>query len=1157
MNRLLVEIEKLKRDVSKLKRASQSSQDSVVRVDNVSGAQIDAGKVVYISDAGADRPEVQLADNTSLSQASTTVGVMSYDVANNSSGYVVSNGYIRNIDTSSFAAGDTLYLGTSGNITNAQPAAPNAILILGICIVSDASAGVIYVNSKLLTDTSGVSSPTNPSYVTITSEAGLANERVLTAGTGMTRTDGGAGSTVTLDVGVSGLGLSVDTTNVILTSSSDVSAGGGASILASTTDGYLTLARLGVGTTPYYPIQIRSTTQPQLRIEYDASNYSNIYTTSTGWLYVMSANNMLFRKSTADTAAAFYFQANNENYINITSNYDNSDARIAGIQFRDYTSDKWGLWKGTNNNFYLYDYTKGDTIFEAAANNYVLWTPATSFHIRNAAYGVQIEYDASNYLAIKVDSGGDASLDATGDTIKILADNSIETDNFFSHTTGWSINYAGNADFREVYADELHVKAFIAEIYSALVGALIITKSRGKLSRDFVVPIVAENITAVNTTTEVFSIAGDHSAYISASDTFIVANSTGNDGTWTVQSVTYNNPNTEITVTGDITDATVDGDITFQAFLYVEDLDDPSWADTPIFEDNDYILLRIVDMSGGGLVIANVWGTVTTPGGGSDLAGGEQYWLFTPIDDGGSPWSTIYAGSIALDYGQSGDGVWEATVLDSAGAPYSQVTTWVTDPSVPANFTVHTRVGNVDGISGFGEEYGIWAGQGTTVNDSQIVMTDNTAEIRNLDLYVTASSVNKIILNSSTPYVSVGSTAPTGYLSNDGFWVGNDSGTYKFHLGDVNGESLRWDGSTLGIYADNSNYMTLTGTTLSYIAGSNTVLTITNTPTILIGRTGGTNTNIYITSSTLSMRYDTTEFFLADTSSNYVEVGIPRITRLSSNGFAVDSDYWLYFAETTASTAAQSYMRLNGAIGGSTGTKWGFVQIPANATGGTGHWNRLDLEAELVGSGRDARITLYSANDGTEYIQLLIDNTAEFSVYDGYVTITNYVSGDIKMTGGLTVGSSTDLAANGYVTFTGDLQSRKSSVSYPVFAAHWDDDDMPLAATAHNGNSFSTGSGTIARTAWIDKDTNAYAIPADAEWLLINLIMQDSGTGARCWLGPDGTRDYNLTVYNQVANVSAADTGWVKCTAGAISYDYVASGSSTLDVYIKCWGYAI
>lgn len=75
-------------------------------------------------------------------------------------------------------------------------------------------------------------------------------------------------------------------------------------------------------------------------------------------------------------------------------------------------------------------------------------------------------------------------------------------------------------------------------------------------------------IIGVNTTTEVFTIDGDYTSVFTAGVQFTVYGSTGNDGTWTVSSSALNGGDTEITVTGDITDATVDGYITSLTGVY-------------------------------------------------------------------------------------------------------------------------------------------------------------------------------------------------------------------------------------------------------------------------------------------------------------------------------------------------------------------------------------------------------------------------------------------------------------------------------------------------------------------------------------------------------------------------------------------------------------
>jgi len=198
----------------------------------------------------------------------------------------------------------------------------------------------------------------------------------------------------------------------------------------------------------------------------------------------------------------------------------------------------------------------------------------------------------------------------------------ISSEDFVSQLTGWRMTNAGALDCREIYSDELHVKAFIADIEQALAGGQIISKSVAILSRDFTVP---------------------------------------------------SNTNS--------------------ATLYVEDL--PGFPNTAVFAANDYIRLRVIDRSGGGLVVADVWGQVTSY---SDLSGGEQSWTFTTTDDGGQSGETVYGGAIALDYGSSGDGYWEVTTLDT-DSPYSQIVTWATNPWTAGNLTLRVRMGNLDGVT--------------------------------------------------------------------------------------------------------------------------------------------------------------------------------------------------------------------------------------------------------------------------------------------------------------------------------------------------------------------------------------------------------------------------------------------------------------------------
>jgi hypothetical protein len=192
-----------------------------------------------------------------------------------------------------------------------------------------------------------------------------------------------------------------------------------------------------------------------------------------------------------------------------------------------------------------------------------------------------------------------------------------------SETIGWHISYEGNADFRRIFADELHVRAFIADIEQALAGGQIISKSVAILYQDFTAP------TSINGT----------------------------------------------------------------AYLYVEDL--PGFFGYQAFQSGDYIRMRFIDRENGGLIVDDIWGTVASY---VDQGNGYQRWTFT-LKDGPITGVVIRRGAIVVDYGTTGQGYWEVTTIDTQYSPYAQVVTWATNPWTPANRTIRTRMGKLDGIT--------------------------------------------------------------------------------------------------------------------------------------------------------------------------------------------------------------------------------------------------------------------------------------------------------------------------------------------------------------------------------------------------------------------------------------------------------------------------
>ena len=92
--------------------------------------------------------------------------------------------------------------GAGGDVTIAADASPVTSLVAGTNITLSPASGL---GDVTITAASGSGAPTDAQYVTLATDATLTNERVLTAGTGITLTDGGAGSTVTIAASGSGV----------------------------------------------------------------------------------------------------------------------------------------------------------------------------------------------------------------------------------------------------------------------------------------------------------------------------------------------------------------------------------------------------------------------------------------------------------------------------------------------------------------------------------------------------------------------------------------------------------------------------------------------------------------------------------------------------------------------------------------------------------------------------------------------------------------------------------------------------------------------------------------------------------------------------------------------------------------------------------------
>jgi hypothetical protein len=113
------------------------------------GEAINKGQAVYVSSADGTNMIVSKASNVSEATSSKTMGLLAQNLANNDKGFLITEGLLSGLNTSSAgAAGDPVWLGTNGNLiyglTN-KPYAPAHLVFIGIVTRKNNINGEIFV----------------------------------------------------------------------------------------------------------------------------------------------------------------------------------------------------------------------------------------------------------------------------------------------------------------------------------------------------------------------------------------------------------------------------------------------------------------------------------------------------------------------------------------------------------------------------------------------------------------------------------------------------------------------------------------------------------------------------------------------------------------------------------------------------------------------------------------------------------------------------------------------------------------------------------------------------------------------------------------------------------------------------------------------------
>jgi hypothetical protein len=122
-------------------------QSSIVYVKSADNAGLTKGTVVYTAGSDGINKTVRLAQANAESTSSKTFGIIAETVTGGEKAFCTTFGNIEGINTSAFAEGATIYLSptVAGGMTTTKPSAPNHMVVVGFCLRSHATQGVIFV----------------------------------------------------------------------------------------------------------------------------------------------------------------------------------------------------------------------------------------------------------------------------------------------------------------------------------------------------------------------------------------------------------------------------------------------------------------------------------------------------------------------------------------------------------------------------------------------------------------------------------------------------------------------------------------------------------------------------------------------------------------------------------------------------------------------------------------------------------------------------------------------------------------------------------------------------------------------------------------------------------------------------------------------------
>jgi hypothetical protein len=119
-------------------------------VKNESGVNIGKGKAVQFAGAKGGKITIAKAVANGTVDPKFMFGITAESIDDDSFGFVVTDGYVRGLNTSAIAVGTLLYFdpNTPGELTTTKPTAPAINIPIAVVTFSNAAAGVIFVRMQ-------------------------------------------------------------------------------------------------------------------------------------------------------------------------------------------------------------------------------------------------------------------------------------------------------------------------------------------------------------------------------------------------------------------------------------------------------------------------------------------------------------------------------------------------------------------------------------------------------------------------------------------------------------------------------------------------------------------------------------------------------------------------------------------------------------------------------------------------------------------------------------------------------------------------------------------------------------------------------------------------------------------------------------------------